>query len=87
MTYFGVDYDAVLSTDSVFYHNFSVSYDWEEMGLKLLAGVANFTDEEPPQVTAYGTGGVLNVVGNSAFYSQYDWYGRRYFVNATFSFD
>jgi len=87
VAYFGVDYDAVLSTDSVIYHNFSVSYNWEEKGIKLLAGIANIADEEPPQVTAQGTGGVLNIVGNSAFYSQYDWYGRRFFANATFSFD
>jgi iron complex outermembrane receptor protein len=87
VTYFGVDYDAVISTDPVIYHNFSVSYDWDDMGVRLLLGVSNFTAEEPPQVTTTGTGGVLDAVGNSAFYSQYDWFGRRVFLNATMSFD
>jgi hypothetical protein len=30
---------------------------------------------------------VLNTIGNSAFYSQYDWYGRRAFLNFTMNFD
>ena len=87
VTYFGEMYDAVLATDSVIYHNFSVSYDWEDKGLRMLLGVANFTDEAPPQLTPYSTSAVLDMVGNSAFYSQYDWYGRRVFLNATMSFD
>jgi len=87
VTYFGETYDAVLATDAVIYHNFSVSYDWEDKGLRMLLGVANFTDEEPPQLTAYSTSAALDMVGNSAFYSQYDWYGRRVFANLTMTFD
>jgi len=47
-------------------------------------GVSNIFDEHPPAVTS-GTG-EYNRMGNSAFYSQYDWVGRRAFVNlhATF---
>lgn len=87
VTYFGETYDAVLWTDSVIYHNFSVSYDWEDKGIRMLLGVANLTGEDPPQVTSQGTGSVLETVGNSAFYSQYDWYGRRTFLNFTMNFD
>ena len=87
VTYFGETYDAVLATDSVIYHNFSVSYDWVDKGIRMLVGVANFTDEAPPQLTSYSTSAVLDMVGNSAFYSQYDWYARRFFLNATWSFD
>jgi len=85
--YFGETYDAVLWTDSVIYHNFSGSYTWDDWGLTALLGVANFTDEAPPQVTSQGTGSVLETVGNSAFYSQYDWYGRRVFLNLTMNFE
>jgi len=87
VTYFGETYDAVLRTDSVIYHNFSVSYEWEDLGIRALLGVANFTGEDPPQVTSHGTGSVLDTVGNSAFYSQYDWFGRRAFMNITMNFD
>ena len=45
------------------------------------------SDEEPPQVTAEGTGAVLTVVGNAALYSQHDWLGRRFFANLTYSFE
>jgi hypothetical protein len=38
-------------------------------------------------VTSQGTGSVLETVGNSAFYSQYDWFGRRTFLNVTMNFD
>ncbi|WP_405228779.1 TonB-dependent receptor plug domain-containing protein [Lentisalinibacter sediminis] len=87
VTYFGDSYRAVLSTDSVIYHNFSASYEWEEQGLTVLLGVANAFDEEPPQLTTQGTSGVIEMVGNSAFYSQYDWFGRRFFLNLKKTFD
>ncbi len=41
-----------------------------------MLGVANFTGEEPPQVTTEGgTSEEIDFVGNSVFYSQYDWFG------------
>jgi iron complex outermembrane receptor protein len=86
--YFGVTYDAEMSTDSVVYHNFSVGYEWEEQGLTALLGVANLTGEDPPQVTTEGgTDEEINYIGNSAFYSQYDWFGRRFYLNLTLSFE
>jgi iron complex outermembrane receptor protein len=86
--YFGQTYDAVMHADSVVYHNLSVSYDWEEQGIKAVLGVANLTAEDPPQVTTTGdTDAAINFVGSSAFYSQYDWFGRRIYANLTYSFD
>lgn len=85
--YFDVTYDAVMHTNSVTYHNLSVSYDWDDIGLRALLGVANLTGEDPPQVTTEGgTDAEINYVGRSAFYSQYDWYGRRFYANLTYSF-
>ena len=87
VTYRGETFDAVLDVPSVTYHNLSVAYNWDDMGIRALVGVANLTDEKPPQVTSQGTGAVLNIVGNAAFYSQYDWLGRRFFANLTYSFE
>ena len=50
-------------------------------------GVANLTDEEPPRVTARSTANEVDVLGKAAFYSQYDWLGRRVFANLTMNFD
>jgi iron complex outermembrane receptor protein len=49
-------------------------------------GVANAFDEEPPQVTTLNLG-EIDTQGQSAFYSQYDWLGRRFFVNLTKTFE
>jgi len=88
ISYFGTTYDAVMYVDSVIYHNFSVSYDWEDQGLRVLLGVANLAGEDPPQVTTGGgTDEEIQFIGNSVFYSQYDWFGRRAFLNLTMSFD
>ena len=87
VTYRNNEYDAILTTDDVIYHNLSVSYDFEDHGVTALVGVANLTDEEPPRVTTQGTGDTFDTVGSVAFYSQYDWFGRRVFANVTFSFD
>lgn len=86
--YFGETYDAVMYTDSVTYHNISVSYEWEGTGITALVGLSNFTDENPPQVTTEGgTDEAIDYVGNSVFYSQYDWFGRRAYLNLTWNFE
>jgi iron complex outermembrane receptor protein len=77
--------DVVLRSDSVMYHSFSYTRDWSDTGLTTVIGVANAFDEAPPRVTTLNLG-ELNTEGNSAFYSQYDWLGRRFFVNATYNF-
>jgi iron complex outermembrane receptor protein len=86
--YFGETYDAVMYTDSVIYHNISASYEFGDTGITALIGVANLTDEKPPQVTTEGgTDAEIDYVGNSVFYSQYDWFGRRAYLNLTWEFE
>ncbi|MSQ91923.1 MAG: TonB-dependent receptor [Gammaproteobacteria bacterium] len=84
-TYRGETVRVVLKTDTVMYHAASVSREFEDMGLTARLGVANLFDEEPPRVTTLNLG-ELNTIGNSAFYSQYDWVGRRFFLNVTKKF-
>ena len=83
--YRGVTYDAVRYTDDVFYHALSASYDFD-MGLRLLVGVANLADEEPPQLTRIGESNEYAPVGNALLASNYDMFGRRFFMNATWNF-
>jgi iron complex outermembrane receptor protein len=83
-TYRGEEVRVVLKTSEVIYHNFSVAYDFD-FGLRARFGVSNVFDENPPRLTTLNLGEV-ETVGNSAFYSQYDWFGRRFFVNFTQEF-
>lgn len=82
-SYFGEEVRVELAASSVVYHAFSVTRDFVEQGASLTVGVANAFDKEPPKVSssAYTTR-----VGNAAFYSQYDWLGRRAFVNLSYNF-
>jgi iron complex outermembrane receptor protein len=76
---------ADLIAEAVTYHSLSAAYNFEN-GLVAWVGVSNLTDEEPPRLTSLGTSTEVDVLGKSAFYSQYDWLGRRYFVNLTMGF-
>ena len=84
-TYRGETVRVVLDADEVLYHAFSATYDFEDSGVRAVLGVANAFDEEPPQVTTLNLG-ELNTVGTSAFYSQYDWFGRRVYANVIWDF-
>ena len=81
ITYRGTDYNVVNYSDAITYHAFSMSRSWDDMGL--VFGIANLTDEEPPKVSR---GTSVTRLGSAAFYSQYDWRGRRAFVNLTYNF-
>ena len=86
-TYRGETYRVVLKTDAVTYHSASVSRMFEDLGLTARLGVSNIFDEEPPQLSTIGAvSGEVTTVGKSAFYSQYDWLGRRFFLNLTMEF-
>jgi len=84
-TYRGETVNRVLKADDVMYHDFSVTYFMNDWDLRAIVGVSNAFDTEPPQVTTLG--GPLSTAGRSAFYSQYDWLGQRWFVNLTKSFN
>lgn len=86
VTYYTVNYDAVLYTDDVFYHSFSAQYRMDN-GITLLAGIANAFDQHPPQLTRVQTTDEYTMVGNSLLASNYDMIGRRFFVNATWAFE
>lgn len=74
-----------LIAEATTYHSLSAAYNFEN-GLVARVGVANLLDEEPPRMTSLGTGNEVDVLGEVAFYSQYDWLGRRFFANLTMGF-
>jgi iron complex outermembrane receptor protein len=70
-------------TEFTAYHSASVRQKFDDWSL--LVGVANIFDEEPPALTTINLG-VFDTLGTSAFYSQYDYLGRRAFVNVKKTF-
>lgn len=82
-TYRGEDVRIVVDADAVVYHAFSVTKEFRDAGLDVTFGVANAFDKEPPKVSSSAR---VSRLGTSAFYSQYDWLGRRLFLNASYSF-
>ncbi|MEP2542618.1 MAG: TonB-dependent receptor, partial [Kangiellaceae bacterium] len=83
--YRGETVKVVNSDDENFYHALSVSHSFSE-GLQAVFGVANVFDKRPPQITTIGTFSATSgqTQGDSAFYSQYDWRGRRIFLNLSY---
>ncbi|PKM19249.1 MAG: TonB-dependent receptor [Gammaproteobacteria bacterium HGW-Gammaproteobacteria-15] len=75
----------VAHADAYTYHTFSTTKIFGDTGLTGTLGVSNIFDKAPPQVTTLGAVD-LDVIGNSAFYSQYDWIGRRVFLNLSYAF-
>lgn len=88
VTYRGTEYDVINTVDAVFYHTFSAAHNFSD-SLDVIVGVANAFDKAPPFLSYQPnslaqsdlTGG-----GNAAFFSQYDFIGRRFFANVTYSF-
>lgn len=74
-----------LKAEDVMYHSFSASYSFGD-GFIARLGAANVFDELPPRLTSQGTGNEVTVLGQVAFYSQYDWLGRRFFLNVSKEF-
>lgn len=75
----GVPVTYKLETEQTVYHNVSLKRDLP-YDMSIRVGVSNVFDEHPPAVTTLNLG-EYSTVGTSAFYSQYDWLGRRFFVN------
>jgi iron complex outermembrane receptor protein len=84
-TYRGEDIRVKLEASSVLYNNASLAKDWDN-GLSITAGISNLFDEKPPLVTTLGLG-ELNTQGTSPLYSQYDFYGRRAWLNLTYTIE
>ncbi|RUO59412.1 TonB-dependent receptor domain-containing protein [Pseudidiomarina insulisalsae] len=82
-TYWGEEVRVDLATPSVVYHAFSATRDFVEEGVSVTFGLANAFDKEPPKLSSHS---FATRIGNAAFYSQYDWLGRRAFVNISYEF-
>ena len=85
VTYRGETVRVVNTDDETFYHALSVSHEFTD-GLQAVFGMSNVFDTRPPQITTIGTYSATSgqTQGDSAFYSQYDWRGRRIFLNVSY---
>jgi iron complex outermembrane receptor protein len=79
-TYWGESVRYKMTADAVTYHNLSAARSWDN-GLSLRFGVSNLLDEQPPVISR----GAGNTIANSARYPQYDLYGRRAWLNMTYT--
>lgn len=69
------------------YHSVSLSRSFQDDRFKMTVGVANLFDTEPAKVSNSGTNREqISVVGASSFQSQYDYVGRRAFLNVKATF-
>jgi iron complex outermembrane receptor protein len=84
-TYRGEDVRVVIDADWVAYNSFSVTRHFTQKGVRATLGIRNAFGEDPPRVTTLSLG-QLSTAGNSAFYSQYDYLGRRFFLNVAWDF-
>jgi iron complex outermembrane receptor protein len=64
-----------------FLHDMSLQYE-SGASWSITAGVRNLLDEEPPTISS----GYYNRVGNAPLYSAYDYLGREYFMNVSYTF-
>jgi iron complex outermembrane receptor protein len=85
VTYRGEQFDMVLDSDAVVYHSFSVTKTFPKTALRATLGIRNAFNKAPPRVSTVN-GGQLSTQGNSAFYSQYDYYGRTFNGSITWNF-
>lgn len=85
-TRFGETVRRVYEIPLVQYHDASVTYDIMD-DLQVTAGITNLFDKKPPRVsTAVPSASGQQTVGDSAFYTQYDWRARRFFMNISKTF-
>ena len=71
-----------VSVPRVLYHSTSVTKDIGEK-FELTLGVANLFDKHPPRTSTIGGFGVPSLIGPVVATSQYDFVGRRVFVNVS----
>ncbi len=70
-------------TELVAYHSISLKRKFNDWSLML--GIANLFDRDPPSVTTLNLG-AFNTIGRSILASQYDYTGRRFFIDVTKKF-
>ncbi len=74
-----------LDVPMVFYHNISVSQEIADGRFTITAGVSNLFDTRPPRVSVLN-GNTISMLGPVVAASQYDFVGRRGFVNISTKF-
>jgi iron complex outermembrane receptor protein len=83
--YFGATGYIVKDLPAQLRHSLSVGYDTGKWGVT--GGVRNLFNAKPPQVSQAAGVDASGLVGNTIIdASQYDWFGRTYFVRAKYSF-
>ncbi len=71
---------------NTFYHSASVTKEFKDQGFQITAGVRNIFDTRPPRVSTIGGGGLPSMIGPVVGTSQYDFLGRRVFLNLSKKF-
>jgi iron complex outermembrane receptor protein len=79
------DYCVMLKVPTTFYHAASVSKDFG-LGIEATLGMRNIFNTKPPRVSTIGGGGLPSLIGPVDGTSQYDFLGRRIFLNVTKKF-
>ncbi len=74
-----------LDVAATFYHNISISQEIADGRFKITAGVSNLFDTRPPRVSVLN-GNTISTLGPVAAVSQYDFVGRRGFINVSTKF-
>ncbi|MGY8985832.1 MAG: TonB-dependent receptor plug domain-containing protein [Sphingomonadales bacterium] len=72
-------YNIIVDVPTVVYNTFSISRELPN-GFTAVLGMDNIFDRKPPQISSTGCGS-CTTMGRSAFYSVYNWEGRRAFFN------
>lgn len=74
-----------LDVPATFYHNISITQEIADGRFTITMGVSNLFDTRPPRVSVLN-GGTITTLGPVAATSQYDFVGRRGFVNVSTKF-
>lgn len=74
-----------LDVPATFYHNISITQEIADGRFTITAGVSNLFDTRPPRVSVLN-GNTIPTLGPVAAVSQYDFVGRRGFVNVSTKF-
>jgi iron complex outermembrane receptor protein len=82
------DYCVDVTVPAYFYHNLSVTKEFgaPKNRLELTLGVRNLFNTRPPLVSTIGGAGLPSEIGPVVGTSQYDFLGRRFFVNLSKKF-
>lgn len=74
-----------LDVPATFYHNISITQEIADGRFTITAGVSNLFDTRPPRVSVLN-GNTISTLGPVAATSQYDFVGRRGFINVSTKF-